>query len=385
MITGKIINANAIQELINPTHHTRVKGIQHVAISEKLAQALNATTLLENSNATVFKTKMRSGFPCFYCRDIFVNPASLREHQTKHPKSHLFKLLTKYTADALVVYADITDLKCTICNDSIPSLNSLKTHLTDEHAKKLYENYADRVIPFKLGDSENNFTCQICEQSFETFGATDRHMNVHFSNYVCEECGAGFVTKHRLKVHTYLLHRNTGVIKCEQCKKVFATKFKYKIHHEYVHKKLKKMRCSQCSETFIDYFTRQRHMELKHGVDILSYKCTECDRAFNRKYSLTCHVKRIHLAKRDVQCELCPFMCFNKSELRDHMYKHGGDKSFECTLCQKSFARKKTLTVHMRIHSDDKRFSCHRCGEGFVQNCSLKSHLKSHSAEYADQ
>lgn len=360
-------------------------GNKRVAISEKLAQAINAATLLENSNATVFKSKMRSGFPCFYCRDIFLNPKSLREHQTKHPKALLYKLLTKYTADALVVYADITDLKCNICNEDVFNLDALKRHLAESHNKKLYEDYADRVIPFKLEDRESNFDCQMCGRSFETFGATDRHMNQHFSNYVCEECGSGFVTKHRLKVHTYLLHsKHIGIIRCEPCNKIFASKFKYKIHNEYVHKKLKKMQCNLCPDKFVDYFSRQRHMEEKHGVQLLSYKCKQCDRAFNRKYSLTCHVNRIHLAKKDVQCELCPFMCFNKSELREHMYKHGGDKSFQCSLCQKTFARKKTLTVHMRVHSQDKHYSCHYCGETFVQSCSLKSHLKTHNSEYVD-
>lgn len=363
----------------NHKPRTRIKHTTFCDPSEKMAHALNATTILENSNATVFKSKMRAGFPCFYCREIYNNPKELRDHQLIHPKTLLFELLTKYTADELIVYADVTDLKCNICNENISSLAHLKEHLVKAHNKKMYKD-SDRVIPFELGDKESNFDCHVCGTNFETFGAVETHMNSHFRNFICEECGAGFITRHRLKVHTYTVHRISPIISCDVCKKIFLNRNKYKKHYDAVHRKIKKMKCPKCSERFVDYFTRQRHLEEKHGVDLLLYKCTVCDRSFNRKYSLTMHFKRIHAISRDVQCEQCPFMCFTKSELTQHMYKHFGNKTFICDVCKKGFMRKKSLKLHVRVHNNDMRYSCHLCGEAFIQNWSLKAHLKSHTS-----
>lgn len=343
-------------------------------MSEKLANALNATTLFEYSNATAFKTKNRNGYPCFYCREIY-DPEGLRGHQNGHSKSTLFKLFTKYSADELIVYADVTDLKCTICNKEIPSLADLKEHLTEVHNKKMFLDKPDRVIPFKLKDKD--FECQVCGHYFETFGAVERHMNSHFGNFICEECGAGFITKHRLGVHSYVQHKHGNYV-CTICNKYFQTPLKYRIHYDAVHKMLKKNKCPKCPEKFIDYFTRQKHLVDVHGDAPILYKCNVCDKAFNRKYTLSCHMKRTHLAQKDWKCEFCSYMCYTKTELRQHMVRHGANKEHECLICKRAYARKKALVMHMRIHTNDRRFICNVCGMAFVQKSTLNGHMKTH-------
>lgn len=57
------------------------------------------------------------------------------------------------------MYADITKMKCTICEKNLRNLIDLRDHLAVQHSKKIYAS-ADRVIPFKL--KESDFDCQVC-------------------------------------------------------------------------------------------------------------------------------------------------------------------------------------------------------------------------------
>lgn len=298
-----------------------------------------------------------------------------------HKKTELKKVLATYGAECLVVYADITDLKCELCHLAIPNINELKSHLTKVHKKKMYPDHNDRVIPFKLNPN-NVYECQICGFNFETFGSIERHMNVHFRNYVCKDCGTGFVTKYRLKVHVKSMHAG-GSFPCEICKKVFTTQQKHKNHVDTVHKNVKRFKCTKCPERFSEYFKRQKHMVEQHGVAPLQYKCNVCEKSFDRRYTLSRHMKRDHLEERDFQCHLCSYKCFTNNELRVHMIKHNGERIYECSVCKKSYARKKTLKEHMRIHNNDRRFVCAVCGQAFVQKCSLKGHLKTHHHTYS--
>ncbi|CAH2217572.1 jg444 [Pararge aegeria aegeria] len=344
--------------------------------SEKLAYIYNATVIIENSNVTPFKPKYQTGFPCFYCPIIFEDISKMREHQLKHTKTELKMILRTQGAEKFIVYVDVTDLKCTICNVEIPNLTELKTHLIRKHNKKM-QDYPDRVIPFKL--TPKTFECQVCKCNFETFGSIERHMNVHYRNYICEECGTGYATKSRLKAHSK--QHIGGSFQCETCKKVYTTPMKLKNHVDVVHKMVKRFKCTKCDERFTEYFKRQKHMVEKHGLAKLEYKCNVCDKTFDRRYILSTHMKRDHLEQRDYQCEMCSYTCFTRNELKFHMIKHNGERIFECSVCKKSYARKKTLREHMRIHTNDRRYVCKVCGQAFVQNCSLKGHIKTHHSE----
>ncbi|XP_050676875.1 zinc finger protein 431-like [Leptidea sinapis] len=375
-----IILPNMITHLIqNDKEATDNKKIY---ITEKMAYVLNTSMVLENSNVTPFKSKNRCGFPCFYCRNIFHNLGSLKDHQKTHNKSELKKILRTFGPECLVVYVDITELQCTLCKTQMPNLNELKTHLIRKHHKKFYSDFTDRVIPFKLSEGkQSSYECQICGFSFQTFGSIERHMNVHYRNYVCKECGTGFVTKYRLKVHTKSMHMG-GTYPCDVCKKVFSTQQKHKNHVDTVHKLVKRFKCTHCNERFSEYFRRQKHIVDVHNGQPLQYKCNVCDKVFDRRYTLSRHMKRDHLEERDYQCQLCAYKCFTNNELRVHMVKHNGERIFECSVCHKAYARKKTLREHMRIHNNDRRFACNVCGQAFVQKCSLKGHVKTHHVEY---
>ncbi|XP_030032961.2 zinc finger protein Xfin [Manduca sexta] len=378
LLQGMVVTPSAIKNLLSKNSRICLNG-EKTYITQKLGLVINTNTILEFSNVIPFKSRACAGFSCFYCPSMFENLSMLRKHSLEHNKTEITKILKTYIPDRLVVNVDVTDLKCSICDEPVSNLNTLKVHLVGVHNKTLYQEYTDRVIPFKL--TNNMYECQVCACKFETFGAVERHMNVHYRNYVCSQCGMGFVTQNRLKVHMYNTHVQ-GKFPCDQCKKVFVTKQKYKTHVNVIHKMLKRFKCIKCSERFTEYFHRQKHMADVHGIAIIQYKCNVCDKSFERRYALSRHMKRDHLEERDHHCSLCSYKCFTSNELTLHMVKHSGEKKFECTICKKCYARKKTLREHMKIHNNDRRFCCTMCGQAFVQKCSLKGHMRTHHMKY---
>ncbi|GBP10178.1 Zinc finger protein 2 [Eumeta japonica] len=349
--------------------------------SEKSAHINNMDLLMKYSNVMPFKGKNCHGIICYYCRGPFKDLEQLKEHVNKnHENVNLSDLLWRHGAESIVMYVDVTDLKCKLCDEGMHTLKALRTHLEDKHKKKLYKHVTDRVVPFKLASDRHE--CQICGFNFETFGTIERHMNNHFRNYVCKECGAGFISKYRLKVHFKNSHYNGSLHVCNVCKKEFFSAQKLKTHTQFVHKMSKRFRCPFCSERFNEYFKRQKHLVKEHGEAPVLYKCNVCFKEFDKRYSLSKHQKKDHLEERNFQCDKCTYRCFSRHELISHMVKHGGERIYECQVCKKAFARKKTLREHMRIHLDDKRFSCTVCGQSFIQKCSLKGHMKSQHPEY---
>lgn len=302
-----------------------------------MAHVSNIATLLENSNVTAFMTKFKNGYPCFYCKTIFEDFERLRGHQKEHAKENIQKLvLKKYRKgrpDSLVVYVDVADLKCTLCGECIASINELKSHLTKVHKKVLYTNYSDRVVPFLMSDK---YLCQVCSFNFETFGAIERHMNTHYRNYVCEDCGSGFVTRHRLKIHKYNLHSIKGTFPCELCKKTFPNHRRLKIHNDFVHKATKKLQCPKCPAKFSYYYVRQKHLLDVHGETPVIYKCNVCEKEFKRRYPLSIHIKKEHLSQGDFNCELCSYTCFSSNELKVHLVKSHGESDKTLTKSKKS-------------------------------------------------
>lgn len=174
-----------------------------------------------------------------------------------------------------------------------------------------------------------------------------------------------------------------GKFTCAICSKVFSTQQKHNNHVNAVHNMKKRFKCTKCNERFAEYFRRQKHMVEVHGLAPLKYTCNVCERSFDRRYTLSRHLKRDHLEERENECDVCNYKCYTKNELKVHMVKHTGERIFECAVCKKSYARKKTLKEHMRIHNNDRRFVCPACGQAFVQKCSLKGHMKTHHFEFS--
>nr|XP_021196442.2 zinc finger protein 501-like [Helicoverpa armigera] len=332
--------------------------------------------ILLHSNATLIRNKDSDGYGCNFCMKKFEHPKSLKAHSLEEHSD--VQALRMPRSSQHLLKADITDLKCKLCDKNLQKLDDLAEHLKKEHKKNLTSGISE-IIPFKF--ENEGLLCSICGAEYSTFKILQEHMHNHFRNHVCDVCSAGFVTKRLLDSHRRR-HGGESQFKCGHCEKEFLCAQKRRDHEQRMHLGIKKRnKCKLCEEKFEDYWTKQNHMVQKHGAPPIALKCTACDRTFNNRRSLTRHVKKDHLMEREHVCTECNARYFLKRHLMEHMIVHTGIKKFECHVCPKRYATKKSLRQHLRSHADDRRFACVVCGLAFVQKCTLKSHMKAKHGE----
>ncbi|XP_053623255.1 zinc finger protein 611-like isoform X2 [Plodia interpunctella] len=340
----------------------------------------NVTAILLNSNATPIFTNTSLGYSCSFCRENFYNPSDLKKHTLeKHNDDEKAKLISeKEQLNRFYVKMDITNLKCTICDSEIDNIEKLLDHFRLVHKINVHTDIDNHCVPFKF--AQDILKCCLCPSVFNKFKIILEHMNIHFRNYICDECDAGFITQRKLLAHKSC--HKLGHFDCDFCPKSYNTYRKKKLHEKAVHIHFNLLhKCPFCDEKFTGVKSKADHMTAAHGVEKVTVKCMACDKDFKSQHELRIHTKRDHLMERRYKCSDCDMNFFSKHELKEHGVKHSGEKNFQCKICLKSYGRRKTLTEHLRIHSNDRRFKCEFCGQAFVQKCSWVGHMRSKHRE----
>ncbi|CAF4940193.1 unnamed protein product [Pieris macdunnoughi] len=250
----------------------------------------NAIALLECSTAWAFRW-FRCAYYCSYCDIKFLEPNDLRDHiRSNHlhqkPTKKLFAKLTENN----MLKVEISDLKCRLCGLNFNTIDGFKEHLVLVHQKKLYPNYSDGVLPFKL--SSNDFKCPKCHIRFASFSKMNEHMNSHFRNYICDTCGKGFVSKSRFRAHVQ--SHEVGSFPCGVCDEVLETRTARMCHRVKVHLKGVKYACPRCPEVFTKYNARLKHLVEKHGQQKIYYPCVHCGKLFETNCNRSAHYRMSH-------------------------------------------------------------------------------------------
>lgn len=334
--------------------------------------------ILLNTNATPIRSRGGIGYSCCFCTDQYPDPADLKRHNIDaHDDEAKGSFMKGKDLSKFYVKLDVTNLHCTICNEEITNIEQLINHLKDTHNKTMYMEVKSQILPFKF-DSEG-LKCFVCMNSFHNFRVLVEHMNIHYRNFICKVCDAGFVSQSILFQHAKT--HKIGSFKCDYCTKIFETLLKKRAHERVVHTHSNVLnKCGYCVETFKDYWQREKHLATVHGISSI-YKCQACDKTFTHQKGLRIHTKRDHLMERPHACTQCEMKFFTGKKLKEHMVKHTGLREFQCKVCLKCYGRKKTLNQHMRVHEDFCRFKCEHCGQGFVQRTSWVGHMRSKHGE----
>nr|XP_045619394.1 zinc finger protein 808-like [Procambarus clarkii] len=110
------------------------------------------------------------------------------------------------------------------------------------------------------------------------------------------------------------------------------------------------------------------------------FKCSQCDKAFNKKSSIVCHM-RLHTGEKPFACTQCSSAFTHKSTLLHHLRLHTGEKPYECEICHKRFRQRSNYSLHKKIHTKEKSFECDICSKTFAQRVHLTTHKRLHTGE----
>ncbi|XP_013193821.1 zinc finger protein 14 homolog [Amyelois transitella] len=334
---------------------------------------LHDTDAMIQSGLFPFKIKKNGAFSCAVCPEISTNLDDIRKHIGQHNRTNIHVAFKKMMfSNAQRFYRYENKLRCKICTIDICNYEDLKQHL--ENCSQLNYNKKWNNLPFKL--EKDQLDCPICKKTFLNYVNLNTHMNVHYPNYICENCGKAFASKARLRGH--MRTHEVGTFPCRHCDAVFDRVTKRENHVSKEHKSGVRYACKRCNISLTSFYARQKHLAEVHNEELKRYKCKACTQSYITPGHLSSHVRRDHLHERNHKCDKCDLAFYTKNALKMHMIKHDGERIHSCPICQKSYQRKKTLREHMRIHNNDKRFVCPVCGRAFTQKCTLKGHLKVH-------
>ncbi|XP_045781735.1 zinc finger protein 888-like isoform X6 [Maniola jurtina] len=307
----------------------------------------NLTTLLKYSNATPFKDRNDAGYVCAYCFKTFPDPNLLRHHtHYDHAKEKpTYKIGSGMSS--FVAFLDIVDLKCIICDLPMENITSLSEHLVKQHDKKYYLGITDYFQPFKL-TIEQQISCCLCPEVFHNMKLLMQHMNVHYRNFICTICGAGFVNSFRLNRHETTHGKKKSSFPCKHCGMIFPAESKKKAHVNTEHKGIAgDSVCQICKARFKNYYQKTRHMMQEHKVE--GIKCDKCDKKFNLKSNLMLHIRSVHLKERPYECSVCSMGFFIKRHMLGHyMATHTNERKFKCDVCGKAYATQNSRRKHMK-------------------------------------
>lgn len=286
---------------------------------DKTMMQRNAMTILECSTAWPFRW-FHGAFFCSYCDEKFADVDPLRFHmRTNHlHEAPTKKIFTKLTENNMVKI-DITELLCRLCNSFIDSVDTLKDHLVSDHGKTLYLEYSDGVLPFKLDKS--GFNCQKCSAHFDTFPKVNEHVNTHYHNHICDECGKTFVSKSRYRRHVQ--SHEVGSFPCGDCEEVLTTRVARMCHRMKIHRKGVRYSCPRCPETFTNYYSRAKHLVDEHGQQKIDYSCPACAKTFETASKRAAHFRMTHTkVEKKYECHICRASFVTKSKLQRHSVIH---------------------------------------------------------------
>ncbi|XP_026489420.2 zinc finger and BTB domain-containing protein 17-like [Vanessa tameamea] len=306
--------------------------------------------ILLHTTAIPFKTKT-TRYYCFYCSTegpTFEDPDDLRKHtRTKH--AHERTKIEIYMRPQWlneIIKLDVDELHCRRCYMLLPDWNHVFVHLAEVHDLEFDHAYS-KVIPYAL---DSDLKCVLCRQNFHNFGHLDSHMNNHYSNYICYECGDTFLSATRLDKHLNV--HKVGSYPCDVCDKVF-TLDKYRSKHvSLVHNQESTIKCLYCPEKFVGLFQRHVHVTKHHTEKVKVMTCEFCGNCYTWKPYFLAHMRRRHGAEKKHQCKQCDKSFLMKYELKNHMVRHTGERNFLCGLCGESFTRMINLKKHCQMHKE---------------------------------
>uniref|UniRef100_A0A8D9AE40 Zinc finger protein 160 n=1 Tax=Cacopsylla melanoneura TaxID=428564 RepID=A0A8D9AE40_9HEMI len=229
---------------------------------------------------------------------------------------------------------------------------------------------------------KNCSECTVCSLLIQD-QAMETHMRGHDASgsieFTCKECNNSFESEEHLSYHR-LVHQNKVVVlqkqRCEHCYAEFFDPDMLK-NHLKIHSTRRIYSCNFCHKHFYVLAEKVVHERIHTGVK--PYACDQCGKAFRKKFSLTVHVRHVHLKEKRYQCDLCSQKFVTNSSLVVHKQRHDNTPRFKCKMCPKMFTNTGTRANHIRrYHYGTVEYVCKVCTRVFLTMAALRRHYAKH-------
>ncbi|XP_037299357.1 zinc finger protein OZF-like isoform X2 [Manduca sexta] len=250
------------------------------------------------------------GFVCKICESVYDSDVSLKAHNKRH----------------------YTRFKCKECDKQYLDERSAVLHYREKHTKGL-----------------QLYKCQVEDCGFETHTVHNKS-----SVFKCEKCDKQYKQRSGLSVHMQSAHSGDCTAYCDKCRRHFRTEQTLARHlrHHSSHVD-KKYMCDECGARFVTKGNLKYHIEWAH-LKMANYKCIQCSKVLRTSRSLRRHIEFVHENKqlpRDKICDYCGKGFTSASYLRTHVRSHTGERPHGCARCGAAFAHRAALYTHRKRHA----------------------------------
>ncbi|XP_055537220.1 zinc finger protein 98-like [Wyeomyia smithii] len=185
---------------------------------------------------------------CGYCGKLFHKRSVLFKHVTQvHEKSEKYEcnLCQKvlHSLDSYNIHLTLHSagklFNCDLCPMTFSTLGNLRCH-KKVHAKNAnYKPHKDWTSHYTVTqDPERGkiYTCNLCGNTYSgSINTIISHVKCHIKDVQCEQCGAKFSNKNKLKSH-YVVHTRERNYKCQYCGKDYLYRQHMNYHIKQAHK-----------------------------------------------------------------------------------------------------------------------------------------------------
>ncbi|XP_076766559.1 uncharacterized protein LOC143433215 isoform X1 [Xylocopa sonorina] len=352
---AEIVNNNdkeETEEVFAPSKSTSSNVLVNKILKVKDEEFNSTLSSLDISTENVNSVDHETLYQCKYCTAHCANEKLLQKHLQIHVKKKFV---------------------CNVCNmkffrqDRLNSHKSRYGHDEDAAALEMQKPFDDRAVIKLINtwireelDSDNEekgFPCKVCGKSYDTKKSLSKHQsNAHSTERNCTTCGK--------------------ICICDEKEK----------DQQKSGERLKSYRCSECNKSFEKEVKLQKHTRIherareQQDVNFKRFLCHICSKTFRQNTGLMFHM-RTHTGYKPHVCKYCGRGFTSNSNCINHERTHTGDRPFVCHFCSAAFAKSCTLKAHITTHTGEANYHCKTCGKSFRRLKYLKEHKFTHTGE----
>ncbi|XP_041470536.1 uncharacterized protein LOC121420075 isoform X1 [Lytechinus variegatus] len=396
-------------------------------------------------------------FVCQTCGFAFMTVIHLRKHTRLHTIAHTkpyvckictlgYTRLLDYHRHCNVVHpwgkGNQNEVRCPRCKEKFEAKSDLVEHLEKQTCKFVDDlpevetsqqggdggdqrnEVSDAVegvegtmsAATRLGYSNRDLICPICNYQFLAKPHLETHMKVHdnWENqpYRCERCQIGYSTKQHLTKHVNMNVQCIKLAKEKERKRLLDEKNNLLTNssteldaapEEMVPQqpqlsqsgKVKRHICHHCNKSFVKRSQLRIHLEYHIPSPDRPHVCAKCGMGYKTLSNYAKHMKWEHskpsaspakLTAAIYMCRDCGYSVTKKSLLEEHT-RFGCPKKKEnpateapqaCPVCGNYFNSSVMLCIHIHEHIYHKLFKCTKCPLRFSNPEEKKKHEQNH-------